>query len=84
MLVSELIRKTKYDDLNDILSISFEGDRGMSYSDGGPIGFEIMKDMETDELTGLIIYDPVSKQKDRQEKLNEMGFDFRISDLVKQ
>ncbi len=83
MLVSELIRKTKYDDLNDILSISFEGDRGMSYSDGGPIGIEIMKDMETDEVTGIIIYYPVKKQRDRQEKLNELGYKFRLSDIIK-
>ena len=82
-MVSERIRKTTYDNLNDILSISFTNDRGMSYSDGGPIGFEIMKDMETDKLTGLVIYYPVKKQKERQKKLNEMGFDFNISEFTK-
>ena len=82
-MVSERIRKTTYDDRNDILSISFTNDRGMSYSDGGPIGFEIMKDMETDQMTGLIIYYPVRKQMDRQQKLNDLGFDFKISDFIR-
>lgn len=82
-MVGERIRKTTYDNLNDILSIIFCNDRGMSYSDGGPIGFDIMKDMETDQLTGLIIYYPVRKQQERQKKLYEMGFNFKLSDIIK-
>lgn len=69
--------------MNDILCVFFNNERGMSYSDGGPIGFEIMRDMETDQLTGLIIYYPMKKQKERQKRLEEMGFDLNLSEYVK-
>lgn len=74
--------KQDYDQKNDILYISFANDRGFSYADEGPAGIEIMRDMDTDEITGIMIYYPKKKQEDRQEKLNILGYDFRLAEMV--
>ena len=48
------IRKTNYDRLNDVLYLTLNTSRGRSYADSeSPIGIEILRDIETDEITGL-------------------------------
>lgn len=81
-LVAERIRKTIYDDGNDILYINFTNYTPYSYADDGPVGIEIMRSMETNEAVGLVIYYPKGKQKDRQEKLKNMGYNFQIRDFI--
>jgi hypothetical protein len=45
-----------HDDEFDILSISFDNN-GSSYVDESYDGIEVFHDMETDQITGLLIYD---------------------------
>lgn len=80
-MVAESIRK-RYDEDNDILYIGFPNERGKSYADEGPLGIEVMRDMDTDEITGIMIYYPKKKQEDRQAKLQKMGYDFKLKDMV--
>lgn len=53
MLANKRIQKTTYDRNNDILYVSFANAQGKSYADGGPFGIEIMRDWNTEEITGL-------------------------------
>ncbi len=82
-MVCEYIRKTSYDANNDILYVTFEKEKGTSYADDGPFGIEIMRDWNTEEITGLMVYYPRKQIVDRQKKLEELGFDFHISDFLK-
>ena len=55
------IRNADYDSVNDILYVHFTNDRGMSYASDSYDGFEIMRDMDTDEMTGFMAYNPMKR-----------------------
>ena len=78
----ERIRKVTYDQNNDILYVTFENAKGTSYADEGPFGIEIMRDWNTEEVTGVLIYYPKSEMNDRQKKLDSMGFGILLSDFL--
>ena len=81
-MATESILKKSYDKKNDILYIGFQNDRGRSYADDGPVGIEIMRDMDTDEITGIMVYYPQQKREDRQKKLDAMGYHFPLAEMV--
>ena len=81
-LVCERIRKVTYDQNNDILYVTFENAKGTSYADEGPFGIEIMRDWNTEEVTGVLIYYPKAQMNDRQKKLESMGFGILLSDFL--
>lgn len=83
MLVCEHIQQYNYDPKNDILRVKFSNDRGYSYGDDGAVGIEIMRDIETDEITGLLIYDPLRQKIDRQQKLKGMGYFIDLDEILK-
>lgn len=72
------IKKTDYDRRNDILYIIFSNDHGNSYCEEKTIGIEAMRDIDTDELTGFMIYYPQRKYIERQRELKEIGYDFDL------
>ncbi len=77
------IKKTDYDRRNDILYIVFSNDRGNSYCEEETIGIEAMRDMETDELTGFMIYYPQRNYQERQQELREIGCDINLLEACK-
>lgn len=79
----ECIQKASYDRLNDVLYIDFDNARRMSYADEGPRGIEIMRDMISDEITGLVIYYPKKCLADRQAKIEKLGLNLCLSDYLK-
>ena len=42
-----------------------------------------MRDMETDELTGFMIYYPQRNFQERQQELKEIGYDFNLLEACK-
>lgn len=80
----ERIQKVTYDKNNDILYVSFENAKGTSYADDGPFGIEIMRDWDSEEVTGLMIYYPHKEMQDRQQKLDSLGFRIDLSDMIQQ
>lgn len=82
MLANKRIQKTTYDRNNDILYVSFANAQGKSYADGGPFGIEIMRDWNTEEITGLMVYYPKKEMADRQQKLHSLGFNIRLADML--
>ena len=81
-MVCERIQKVTYDKNNDILYVSFENAKGTSYADDGPFGIEIMRDWNTEEVTGLMVYYPRKELHDRQRKLDSLGFELILSDMI--
>lgn len=81
-LVGRFIQRAKYDNVNDILYIDFKNNRGNSYADDGPFGIEIMRDMDTDDIVGLLIFYPLKEMKDRQNKLNSLGYNISLKRYV--
>ncbi len=78
----ERIQKVTYDKNNDILYVSFENAKGTSYADDGPFGIEIMRDWNTEEVTGLMVYYPRKELQDRQRKLASLGFELVLSEMI--
>ena len=78
----ERIQKVTYDKNNDILYVSFENAKGTSYADDGPFGIEIMRDWNTEEVTGLMVYYPRKELQDRQRKLDSLGFELVLSEMI--
>ena len=69
------IHNRDYDSLNDILYISFASTAN-SYGDESIDGIVILKDIDTDEITGLTVFSPSAKAKQRRLQLDSLGFDF--------
>ena len=67
-------KKITYDDINDILYVTFANDQGNSYAEEEEQGIEIMHDSITDDVTGLMVFAPRMKLKDRQQKLYNLGY----------
>ena len=80
--MNDYIRTKSYDRLNDILYITFNNSRGTSYADDSPIGFEIMRDWDTEEITGLMVYYPKRQMQDRQCVLEQLGFRLCLEELL--
>ena len=78
----ERIQKKNYDQNNDILYITFDNAKGTSYADAGPFGIEIMRDWDTEEVTGLMIYYPSRYMNDRQQKLDSMGYHILLNEII--
>ena len=74
------IRTVDYDKRNDILYVIFYNEKGNSYCEEIMNGIEEMKDMDTEEVTGYMVYYPCRKQKERQKELDEIGL---MMDLTK-
>ena len=81
-MVRERIQRINYDANNDILYIKFPNDRGASYASDGPRGLEIMRDMETDELTGIMVYYARTKKEERQQAINSLGLGIDIDHVL--
>lgn len=83
-MTSKSIQRIDYDDKNDVLYISFVVN-SMSYGDeyGGVV---IMKDMKTDDITGLTILSPKTHRSARERDLKEVyakeGLDFHYRQLT--
>ena len=76
------IRKKNYDRINDVLYLTLDSSRGNSYADSeSPIGIEILRDMDTDEITGFVIYYAAEKEKDRENALEKIGWEFNLREL---
>lgn len=72
-----------YDRSNDVLYIMLYNNRGKSYADAdSPVGIEIMRDMDTDEITGFVVYYATEEKKSRQAELKELGYDFQIDSIL--
>ena len=77
------IRKVTYDNANDVLYVNFIPHR-MAYGDeyGGVV---LMRDMDTDEVIGLTIFNPKSHPREREKDLidvaNTVGFDFNLNQV---
>ena len=76
------IQRTRYDKNNDILYIHFSQSFSKAYADDGPKGIEIMRDIDTDFVVGLIVYYPLRDRIDRQLKLGLLGYDFMLSEYL--
>ena len=76
------IRNVNYDRINDVLYLTLNTSRGRSYADSdSPIGIEILRDIDTDEITGFVIYYAEEQGRSRQETLSKIGWDLNIRDL---
>lgn len=74
-LTKNYFQHIDYDSVNDILYVHFANDRGMSYASESPSGFEIMRDMDTDEVTGFMVYYAKSKENERKAQLVNLGYE---------
>lgn len=83
-MTSKSIQRIDYDDKNDVLYISFVLN-SMSYGDeyGGVV---LLKDMRTDDITGLTILSPKKHRSERERDLKEVfakeGLDFHLNQCV--
>lgn len=78
------ILKVDYDSKNDILYLDFMNTHGNSYADDeAPVGIEIMRDIDTDEVTGLMVYYAMRDMAERQSQIEGMGYrNIRIKELL--
>lgn len=76
-------KKVTYDRRNDVLYVSFDSDRGQSYGSGEENGIEEMLDMDTDQVTGLMIFYPRLRQQERQSALDQKGYNLHLNELCK-
>lgn len=67
-------KRITYDDINDILYVTFANDQGSSYAEEEAQGIEVMHDPITDDVTGLMVFSPKMKLHDRQQKLYNLGY----------
>lgn len=72
------IRRVDYDKRNDILYVVFKNENGNSYCEELTTGVEEMKDIDTEETTGYMVYYPIRYQKERQAALNEIGLNMDL------
>lgn len=82
MLTKYMIKKTSYDANHDLLYITFTTDRSQSYGEQEEDGIEVMRDMETEEITGLMVFDACDENKIRQKSLQNLGFDINVSNML--
>ena len=76
------IQKVNYDRVNDVLYLTLNTSRGRSYADSeSPIGIEILRDIETDVITGFVIYYAEEQERTRREELSKIGWDLNIRNL---
>lgn len=68
------IRNYNYDQRNDIFYLHFLNDKGDSYADEQAPGVFVMKDIETDETTGLTVFFPKAKFVDQSRAMTTLGF----------
>lgn len=74
-------KKMTYDEINDILYITFTNDRGNSYAEEEERGIEVMYDSITDDVTGVMVFSPKTRREDRQSKLDKLGFCIDLSSV---
>ena len=77
------IQNSRYDSANDILYIHLANDRGMSYASDSPVGLEIMRDMDTNEMTGFMVYCARTKEIERQAQLHALGYELDYDAMLK-
>lgn len=79
------IGRVEYDALSDILYVTILPERRSYGDEYGHV--TLMRDMSTDEITGLIIFSPKRKQEevinDLKRVENETGYIFNLNDLEK-
>lgn len=77
------IQKTDYDAINDILYINFtKPSTDLTYGDEPTDGLVIMRNYETDSITGLIIFYPKRDMQRRESDLKRYGFSIELSKYV--
>lgn len=74
------IQKKTYDAVNDILYISFASTK-TSYCEEID-GIVILKDMDTEKVTGLTIFYPKMKKEALEMTLKEMGYDIDLASFI--
>lgn len=82
-MAKSYIRNSNYDSVNDILYVHFANDRGMSYASDSPAGFEIMRDLDTNEMTGFMVYCARSKESERQAQLHSLGYELDYNAMLR-
>lgn len=75
------IKKAEYDRERDILYIHYENDRGNSYGDEIERDLIVMRDIDTDEEAGLMIFYPVKRRAQCEKNLAKHGYDTKIPEL---
>ena len=65
--MKSIIKKMDYDSDNDILYCTF-GDKTNSYGDEDPDNVVVMRDMDTDDITGITVlnFGRMNKNKDKR------------------
>lgn len=80
--MSNYFRKVRYDADNDILYIRFDSVPVFSYGDEQESGVVIMRNVDTEEVTGLTVYYPKRDQKVRESQLRKLGYFFDLSPYI--
>lgn len=77
------VGRVEYDAFSDVLHVTFVSERRAYGDEYGHV--TLMRDMSTDEITGLIIFSPKRKQEevinDLKRVENETGFIFNLDDI---
>ena len=76
--MSRFFHSVSYDEINDILYLRFDSSVN-SYGDEETPGIVLMKDMDTDAITGITVFYPKLKHDDREAKLKQLGYDIDLN-----
>lgn len=75
--------KTKYDAVNDILYIKMTTNPIASYGEEKEDGVVVLRSIENDEITGLMVYYPKRDRTKRESQLSKIGFPMKLQPLIR-
>lgn len=79
--MKSFVKKVEYDAENDIMKISFQNNSGSWYPSEGPIGIEVMKDNNTNDVAGFVVYYAKSKMANRQKTLDTLPYNINLLEM---
>lgn len=83
MLENSCILRSNYDAINDVLYLQFTPTPCRCYGDDDfSEDIVIRRDIETDEIVGLTIFDPKSRTRQREAELQQLGYHFNLTPLL--
>lgn len=73
---------SRYDKPNDILYLKLRKPISTMYADDGPSGIEVMKEADTDDIVGFIVYAAQRNIAQAEKNLLSLGYDIKIASLL--
>lgn len=73
---------SRYDKPNDILYLKLRKPTSTMYADDGPSGIEVMREAETDDVVGFIVYAAQRNIAQAEMDLLSLGYDIKIASLL--